>query len=223
MPEAIRKTCNHCKEEMLIERNNINGILYFSFDNKYYHKDCFIELAKRRAANKRSSPLWQEALNDLSVLEKAATEMVNYWLAQDELNEWVLTHYDVMEIPNWFWNTVGYLRNGKYHEKKCKPVSTELLVNAWKWAQKNLDSINRRNKRNRNGPKTDVERLNYDLAIVLHHIPDYLKVKAKHDAEEAERRAREEEKVKINYNNIISAPTKTEGLDDISDLLDEFF
>lgn len=220
MPEAIKKTCKHCGEEVLIERNNANGILYFSFNQKYYHKDCFVELAKRRAANKRSSPLWQEALDDLSVLERAATEMANYWFAQDELNEWVLTHYDVIEIPNWFWNTVGYLRNGKYHNKKCKPVPTDLLVSAWKWAQKNLDSINRRNKKNKKGPKTDAERLNYDLAIVLQHIPDYKKAQAKRELEEAERKAMEKETIKIDYNKVQAKKADT-GLGDISDLLDD--
>ena len=97
------------------------------------------------------------------------------------------------------------------------------MFETWRWGQRNLDSINRKNKISKKGPKTDAERINYDLSIVLNHIEDYKKYKAKLEAEEAERRAREKERVKINYNKIPSiTDIKSEGLDDISALLDDF-
>ena len=87
---------------------------------------------------------------------------------------------------------------------------------------KNLDSINRKNKKNNKGPRSDIERLPYDLAIVVQHIPDYLRAKAKIEAAEAERKEKAKSATRIDYKKIYVAPKKVEGLDDISDLLDEF-
>ena len=218
MAETIEQKCEECKEKFIIERNNISGVVLCK--SKYYHEKCFCQMCERKAAKKSSLPFWQEALDNIEQYKNDAVEMSNYWFAQNELNEWILTHYDVMEIPRWFWTNVGYLRNGKYNNKKCKPVSTDLLVRAWKWAQKNLDSINRRNKQNKKGPQTDADRLNYDLAIVLHHIPDYLKAKAKHDAEEAERQVKAKENINIDYSKV-QAKKESTGLGDISDLIDD--
>ena len=64
----------------------------------------------------------------------------------------------------------------------------------------------------------------YDLAILIGKMPNYLAYKAKQEAAEAERQREMKEKVKIDYNDVACrAEAKKEGLDDISDLLDEFF
>lgn len=219
MPRTDTRTCTKCKNKIEFDLDNISGIV--RFNNLFYHSECFVEYCKGRAA-KSSSPIWQKHIDNMTPFENAAKEMISYKRNKDDLNEWILNHYDISSLPKRFWNVIAELENGIYNSKKCKPVSTELLFNTWRWGQKNLDKISRRNRMANKGPKTDAERINYDLAIIISHVPDYLKVKSKHDAEEAERRAREKEKIKINYNNITSALTKTEGLDDISDLLDEF-
>jgi hypothetical protein len=51
---------------------------------------------------------------------------------------------------------------------------------------------------------------------------EYKKIKAKLEAEEAERQLRQKESVKIDYSKIKSE-RKSNGLDDISDLLDDIF
>ena len=71
------------------------------------------------------------------------------------------------------------------------------------------------------GPKDDAQRVNYDLSVVISHVPDYLKAKAKREAEEAERQARMQERVKVNYKNLSYTQIQVDGLDDISALLDE--
>ena len=219
MPRTDTRKCTKCKKEIEFDLDNISGIV--RFNNLFYHSDCFVEYCNGRAA-KSSSPIWQKHIDNMTPFENAAKEKISYQRNKDDLNEWILNHYDIASLPKRFWNVVAELGNGNYNNKKCKPISTELLFNTWRWGQRNLDKIHRRNLVSKKGPKTDAERVNYDLSIIISHVPDYLKAKAKHEAEEAERREREKDKVKINYSNITSTPIKTEGLDDISDLLDEF-
>lgn len=220
MAETIKRKCDECKGEIIIERNKMRGPILFK--KKYYHHECFCQFCERKSSTKRGLPFWQNVLDNIDEYKDDAAEKSLYQFSKDDLNEWILSHYDVVALPSRFWNVVADLENGDYNKKKCKPVSVILLYNAWRWGQKNLDSINRKNKQKRTGPKTDAERVNYDLAIIIKHIPDYLKAKAKRDAEEVEREARAKDKVKIDYNNINNTSVKTEGLDDISDLLDDF-
>lgn len=222
MPQTITRKCSKCKELIAINREHINGVAYYK--NAYYHTDCFVDYCQGRAARKGSSPIWQDMLNDMTAVEEEAKEKCLYQFNKDDLNEWILSHYDIITIPNRFWNIVADLENGIYNKKKCKQVPTKILFETWRWGQKNLDSINRNNKKNRNGPKNDADRINYDLAIVLKHIGDYKKYLAKLEAEEAESKARAKEQVKIDYSKIGSNTQKQEeGLGDISDILDEFF
>lgn len=223
MAETIKRKCDKCKKEIIIERSNMRGPVLYK--GKYYHSNCFCELCEeKKATSKRSLLFWQNALDNIEQCKDDAIEKSEYQFAKDDLNEWILNHYDVITLPSRFWNVVADLESGTYNKKKCSHVPTKLLFNAWRWGQHNLDSINRKNKMNKTGPRTDAERINYDLAIILKHIPDYIKAKAKQDAEEAERQAQAKEVVKINYNNIaIKSESNSNVLDDISDLLDEMF
>jgi hypothetical protein len=220
MAETIKRKCNQCKKEILVERNNMRGpVLYKGI---YYHSNCFCELCEEKKATlKRGLLFWQEALDNIERYKDDAEEKSKYQFAKDDLNEWILQHYDVMSLPNRFWNVVADLENGVYNNKKCKPVSVELLLNTWRWGQRNLDKINRRNKMHNKGPKDDAQRVNYDLSVIISHVPDYLKAKTKREAEEAERQARMQERVKVNYKNLSYTQIQVDGLDDISALLDE--
>ena len=221
MAETIKRKCDECKGEIIIERNKMRGPILFK--KKYYHHECFCQFCERKSSTPRGLPFWQNVLNEIETYKDDAVQMSIYQFSKDDLNEWILSHYNVMNLPCRFWNIVADLEKGIYNKKQCKPVSVDILYHTWRWGQKNLDSINRKNKQNRTGPKTDSERVNYDLAIVVNHIPDYLKAKARHDAEEAERKEREKEKSRINYKNIYIEPKKKEGIGNLADILDEFF
>ena len=216
----VIKECAVCKGKIKIDIYNIHDVSRLK--SYYYHPSCLKEFAEKRIKNKRHDACWDYAINNLEACEKDAKEVIykRYW--QDLLNEHLLKHYNVLVVPKSFWEIVMDLHNGIYKRKKCKPIHMETIYGAWVWGQKKLDSITRQNKQNKKGPTNDEERLRYDLAILITKIPVYLKAKAKLEAEEAERTAKEKERVRINYNNINSAPVQTEGLDDISALLDEF-
>lgn len=214
----VTKECPVCKMTIDIDIYNINGVARAR--SAYYHTKCLDEYANKMVKREKHAAIWDDVVNNISGCEKEAKEIIykRYW--QDKLNVHLKSHYDIIVMPDRFWEMIVQLHNGVYKGKECKPITIETIYGAWCWGQKKLDSISRRNKQNKKGPKTDAERLPYDLTILIQHIPDYLKAKAKIEAEEAERAAREKEVVKIDYSKI-KAKKESSGLGDISDLLDE--
>ena len=220
MTDVIKRKCAKCKGEIEIHRNNIADVV--CYDQKYYHKSCFEAHATHRSASKRGNfEQWKAALDNILGLEVDTKKSLERFWAKDDLNVWLLDHYDVAAVPSYFWQVVTDLEGGKYKQQRCKPVSIELLHKMWIWGQKRLDDINSKNKINHTGPKNDVDRLRYDLAILVSHIEDYKKHIVKVQALEAERQQRQKENIAVDYSKIKTTTKTSGGLDDISTLLDE--
>lgn len=221
MKKVVDRKCNACKQPITIQRDNVQGVVYYK--ELYYHTTCFCELAQRRSQLKRGKPVeWKDALDNVEEYERYAREILSVRLpykgAKDDLNDYVLSQYNVTAIPGRFWQVVADLNKGIYKNKRCKKVSTEILLEAWKWGQKKLNEIDKYNRAHHKGPTDDQQRVVYDLAIIVGKIPNYLSYKAKNEA------AKEEAKTitHINYDNMQRTDSRQDGLDDISDLLDEF-
>lgn len=222
MSDTILRKCGGCANAIEINRNNVSDILYYK--NKYYHSKCFCEIAEKRSKAKRSTAAeWQTALDNLWELEIDTKNMLESAWTKDDLNDWLLNHYNITTVPTRFWQILADLDRGLYKGKKCKPVTMETLLGAWKWGQKKLDSISRNNKMNHRGPDGDDARIMYDCSIIISKIPNYLSHKSKMKMLQAEER-KETAKTHINYDNVQQAKNEnTGGLDDISDLLDDIF
>lgn len=221
MGDVIVRKCNACKGEIVISRSSNNTIYY---DKMYYHKDCFHELATKRSQSKRGKPeKWMTALSHIDVIEADTKKMLeNAWIKED-LNAWLLDHYNVTTVPSRLWQILADLDCGVYKGKKCKPVTMDVLLGAWKWGQKKLDSISRNNKMNNKGPASDDARIMYDCSIIVSKIPNYLSHKSKMKMLQVEEK-RESEKTHINYDNVQQTKIESNGgLNDISDLLDDMF
>ena len=222
MSDTILRKCGGCSCAIEINRSDITDVLYYK--NKYYHSKCFCEIAEKRSKAKRSTAAeWQEALDNLWELEADTKKMLESAWIKDDLNDWLLNHYNITTVPSRFWQILADLENGIYKRKKCKPVAMETLFGAWKWGQKKLDSISRNNKMNHRGPEGDDARIMYDLSIIISKVPNYLSHKSKMQILQVEEK-RESARTHINYDNV--QQTKIEnnrGLDDISDLLDDIF
>ena len=173
MADMLVRKCAKCKDDIVIFKNNISNVV--QFQNKYYHYDCFENLAAEKATSKRGKPqMWQEALDNIWVLEDETKKMLEQLIAKDELNTWLLSNYDIVTVPSYFWQLVADLERGIYKRKKCKPVSVVTLCGCWKWGQKKLNEISQYNKVHNKGPTDDNSRLRYDLAVLVGKIPNYL-------------------------------------------------
>lgn len=222
MPNTILRKCGGCSDAIEINRNNTSDILYYK--KKYYHSKCFCSIAEKRSKAKISTAAeWQTALDNLWELEIDTRKMLeNAWI-KDDLNEWLLNHYNITAVPARFWQILADLDRGIYKGKKCKSVEMETLLGAWKWGQKKLDTIARNNKMNHKGPTSDDDRIMYDLSIIISKVPNYLSHKSKMKMLQAEEQ-KETKRTRIDYNNIQKREIKSnDGLDDISSILDEIF
>ena len=222
MSDTILRKCGGCSNAIEINRNDVANVLYYK--NKYYHSKCFCEIAEKRSKAKRNTAAeWKDALENLCVLEADAKKMLESAWIRDDLNEWILNHYNITAVPSRFWEVLACLERGEYKGKKCKSVTMETLFGAWKWGQRKLDSISRNNKMNNKGPASDDARIMYDCSIIISKIPNYLSHKSKMQILNAEEN-KAVSKQHINYDNVQKAKVENNsGLDDISGLLDDMF
>ena len=218
---AKARKCAACEKNITIKnKENLGHILRYK--GKYYHTECFIEFAESRVAKNNSySASWQKALNSIDALIEDARLAITVKVKTDPLNDYLRIHYGVNSFSSRFWSVINDIGKGIYKYKHCIPISCDMLLNMWTHYQNELNNINKRNRLK--GNNIDGEcRANYDLAILMGKHSEYMKLIAKREVEEAERQFKQKESAKIDYSKIKSK-TKTSGLDDISDLLDDIF
>lgn len=214
----VRK-CAACPNPIEIDRNHTSNIVFYK--KKYYHSKCFCDLATKRSQSKtKCTSEWKEALDNLWELEAETENMLKSSLTKDELNDWLLSHYDVAVVPSRFWQVAADLERGVYKGKKCKPVLMETLLGAWKWGQRKLDEIARSNKANHKGPQNDEARLVYDLAILVGKVPSYLAYKEKQKVTAIEL-ARNTSYNEVDMSRI--GQQKKEVKNDISDVFNDLY
>ena len=220
MDKIITRKCACCKDVIEIDKRNISNVV--CFQGKYYHYDCFEDMASEKAASKRGKPqMWQEALDHIWEIEADTKKMLEQFIAKDELNTWLLNNYDIVTVPSYFWQLVADLEGGMYKRKRCKPVSVGTLCECWKWGQRGLNKIAINNKMNHKGPGDDVDRLRYDLAILISKYPLFLKQQSKKLASQAALSI-ERQQPKINYSTLEKSNINDDE-NDILDLMDEVF
>ena len=84
--------------------------------------------------------------------------------------------------------------------------------------------INKYNKKERSIKiGIDYKDINYDLAVVLKHFPQWRKKQEKLKAERIEAERAKREAVRIDYDNMYRREVKPDGIGDLSSILDEFF
>lgn len=222
MAESIERKCAKCKDKIVISQDNMDDVIFYK--KMYYHRDCFVDKATKNATKKISTASeWQSALDNLVYIEKETKEVLRQSIGRDMLNDWLLEHYDIEMVPSYFWQLIAGLKNGKYKSKRCKPIYTDTLALMWKWGQVNLDKIYANNKNKRQGPSSDTERLNYDLAVLLSHANDYKKYITRTKEEASEIAARIEKANKFDYEKIYKESKKQNAQEDILDLMNDIF
>lgn len=223
MSSKTTRKCGKCGEKITIDRQSLNNIIYYQ--NKFYHIDCFVEKVNQGMQSKRYAKHWQEILNRLPEFQAEAKRRLEHCMIRDEFNDYLLANYDVCVVTEWFWNIVEDIGNGNYKRKKCKAVDMQTLMDTWKWGQERLNNIAASNRKKKTGPKTDAERLNYDLAIIFNHVNDYKKHVEKEKVAREEIIQATKKQPKIDYSSLSkNTQVKTEiDTSDMSVLINEIF
>lgn len=222
MGKTAKRKCNKCKKTITIHRDDIKNVIYYC--NFYYHTDCLIEEAQHKLQSKRNNvKKWNDVLDNIQQLEADTKEMLRKQLFMvrdtDPLNDYLLEHYNVTAVDKRVWQTVRDLENGIYRKRRCKKIDVDMLYEAWQWGQRNLDEIARKNKMNNKGPKTDDDRILYDLAILVGKIPMFLSYKKKQ--EDAKQEMSQVVIDEIDMSRV--GQRKYEARRDISDIADDLF
>jgi hypothetical protein len=223
MSDVIERKCHGCPTPVEINRNNVTSVIYYK--KKYYHLECFCKIAEKRSQSKTKSVSteWQAVLNNISEIKADTQKMVLRSLNENDLNNWLLSNYDVASVPKSFWQLIADLEKGVYKRKKCRAISMETLLGAWNWGQKRLNKINSKNKTNNCGPKNDDDRLRYDLAILIGHMGDYIKYTTRTKEEVVEIKNRIQNTNKINCENIYVQSKEKQNNENILDLMNDIF
>lgn len=217
----IRK-CSACLNPIEIDKNHTSNVVFYK--KKYYHSSCFCNLAMKRSQSKiKSASEWKDALDNLLELEAETENMLKSAIAKDELNEWLLFHYDIAVVPARLWQIIADLDRGMYKGRRCKPISMEMLVSMWKWGQRRLDEIAANNRANHKGPSNGDDRIRYDLAILLGHTNDYIKYTQRNKEEAADIAAKVQNAKKFDYEKIYEQSQKKTETDNILDLMNDIF
>lgn len=217
MGDVVTRKCACCKGTIVIDIDDIDDVVYF--DKLYYHKACFRELVSKKATNKRCSPKWKAVLDmGLKQPEDDAKYIINYCYGRNKLFDHILRHYDIYAISSYAKMLMENVVSGEY-KGKSKPIMYRDFADCWIDMQPDLDSIYKNNQRLGKN-MTDDQRINYDLAVVVRTYPEW-KRKIEHEKKNAKNRNVPEQcKINIDYSQI-KTQTHHDGLDDISDLLDE--
>ena len=215
--KTITRKCACCKGVIEIDVNDIRDVVYY--DKKFYHKECFIEAATKKAANKRSSLGWKNALDDdLRQVTKDAIYNINYCYGRDLLFEHLLKNYDVYSISSYANMLISDVVNGKY-KGKSRPIPYIDFAHCWIEGQRTLDKINAENKQLGKKMNGD-QRIIYDLAVVVNKFPKWKSAKLRLE-NERQRIVQEASFEEVDMSRI--GQTKQVKKKDISDISDDIF
>ena len=219
MAEKTTRKCGQCGNQITISRHNLNNIAFYK--NKFYHAGCFAEKANIGMKSKRYMEHWKNVLDNIGEYQSEAKRRLEHAMVRDEFNQYLLENYDVVVVSERFWNIIEDIANGNYKHKKCKPIDMETIMGTWKWGQTHLNNIAAHNKANNKGPQNDELRLNYDLAIVLQHVGEYLQEQKKREMNIQEvRKNTSFDEIDVSK---IGQKKQEKKEEDIEDIFDDFF
>jgi len=230
MKEILRK-CYVCdpKGYKPIKTINVDKDKFIYDKNHFYHYDCFIKDKNKSNKNNLSNDQIIKIADEM-VLNTQKIKSVMDTIDKDRLTYWLYDNYNISVLPSSFFIKLRDINKGTFNERVNVPISCYDLLQIFKKMKTYLDKVHNNNERK--GKKIDLlQRVNYDLSIVLNNYDEYLKWKQKQKTEIIENGQLQEEiksKNNIQTSNIINIQKHVNKQNDneefnIVDLLDEVF
>ena len=217
---AITRKCSICKEPIYINDTNEDFFITLKNETKSYtHTNCYI---KKQTTKKRSPKTVEECREYIEQCRQNAKVTEKKKSTKNELYEFLFDMYDISYFPQYFYIKMDSVYKGTMKNLN-KPVPPEDLLDMWKQKRNYLDKVAEQNRKKGN-EILGVNRVNYDLAILLSKYDSYLKWKEQQkiaiaELDESKKRSIE----KIEYTDV--ARPKRVGISnnkvDISSMLDE--
>ena len=217
---VITRKCSICKEPIYI--NDINEDFFITSKNElrsYTHTNCYIQKQTTKKRSPKTIAECQEYIEQCKQHNKAIEKKKSI---KNELYEFLFDMYDISYFPQYFYVKMDSIYKGTM-KNLSKPVPPEDLFDMWKQKKNYLDKVAEQNRKKGN-EIFGVNRVNYDLAILLSKYDSYLKWKEQQKiaiAELGEIKKRDVEK--IEYTDV-TRPKRvgtTDNKVDINSMLDE--
>lgn len=164
----MKRTCACCKETIDIDKHNSNKAICYK--DRFYHFDCFVTLCEQKIQSRRASPMWAEAKANIDNLVSETTKNQRELVAKDDLNFWILSHYNISFLGKTFYMKLNDIYNGTY-KGLAYAISPMELLEEWQYFWKDLCAT--RAKRGIDGDGA----VNYDLVILLSKNAEYRNIK----------------------------------------------
>lgn len=217
---AITRKCSICKE--LININDTNEDFFITLKNGskvYTHSHCYIE---KQTTKKRSPKTIEECQAYIEQCRQDSKSDEKKIFSKNELYEFLFDMYDISYFPKHFYIKMNSIYKGTMNNLK-KSVPPEDLLDMWKQKRNYLDKVAEQNRKKGN-EILGINRVNYDLAILLSKYDSYLKWKEQQkiaiaELDESKKRSIE----KIEYTDV-ARPKRVNVTDnkvDINSMLDE--
>lgn len=170
---VITRKCSICKEPIYI--NDINEDFFITSKNEvrsYTHTNCYIQKQTTKKRSPKTIEECQEYIEQCKQNNKAIEKKKSI---KNELYEFLFDMYDISYFPQYFYVKMDSIYKGTM-KNLSNPVPPEDLLDMWKQKKNYLDKVAEQNRKKGN-EIFGVNRVNYDLAILLSKYDSYLKWK----------------------------------------------
>lgn len=187
----LTKNCGYssCGGNVVLNKDNVDGIVYF--EEKYYHKQCFVQMCNSRIGNKRFKKYnWQEVLDSIERLQQDAKERMKAAIDKDNVYRFILDNYHVSCVNSFTFKKLDEIYNGTYRGL-AYPISPEELLDEWKFYYPQLMEIRKYKSMDRE------QAVSYDLAVLLGKSAEYREYIERKKSEEQARALQRTSECKI--------------------------
>ena len=213
----MTRKCSICKE--LINLNDANEDFFITLKNEVNHIHCYIEKQTTKKRSPKTIEECQAYIEECRQANKAVEKKTNI---KNELYEFLFDMYDISYFPKHFYIKMDSVYKGTM-KNLSKPVPPEDLLDMWKQKRNYLDKVAEQNRKKGN-EIVGVNRVSYDLAILLSKYDSFLKWKEQQkiaiaELDESKKRSIE----KIEYTDVARPKrvSRTDSKVDINSMLDE--
>lgn len=218
---VITRKCSVCKEPIVIG-NNYDGyfIEYKGNNSSCTHTKCYIDY---HTTKKRKPKTIEECNEFINLCNEQAKSVEKKQNIRNELYDFLFEMYNISFFPNYFYIKMDSVYKGTYKNLN-RPVPPEDLLDMWRQKRNYLDRVAEQNRK-KGTEISGVNRVNYDLAILLSRYDAYLKWKEQQELAVAEVNDSKKRSIeRIEYTDVIrpsgNKQTNKAGID-INSMLDE--
>ena len=165
---TMRK-CFSCKEYICLENewNSENKVIHYM--KGVYHREC---LKRDMLKSKRVKRNEEEVELEIDRLVRDSDLLLYGIVVKNHLFKYLYDSYSIVLLPNYIFVKLEEMFKGEY-KGMTKRIPPEHLLEMFERQQKFLDNIYHKEKLN------GVQRINYDLAVLIAKYPGFLDWKAR--------------------------------------------